>query len=124
MNYKLSFYLLAPEECFREMIGAVFTVLDCSSFKHLIHKALDIYLAICLFPQNDDKRYGDLNNRTSIEFKLNESKYCESYKEASSKYLPREGSAGGDRRFEWTNLDIEELSMRVKNLLESLARII
>ena len=119
LNYKLSFYVSAREECFREMVGAVFTVLDRPSSKYLHNKVIDIYSAISLFAKSDDRRYGDLKDQNSIEDWLEESKYSsETYKKSSSEYVPGRDSSDRDRRFERTRVATEQLSERVKTLLE------
>ena len=87
MVYQLCFYVSSREECFREIVGTVHTVLDRSSSKPVRQKAMEIYFAVALFSDRDRKWYGDSSERYAIETKVGTSIVSATQQKLSSEYV-------------------------------------
>jgi hypothetical protein len=87
MIYQLCFYVSSREECFREIIGTVHTVLDRSSSKPVRREAMEIYFAVALFSDRDRKWYGDSSERYAIDNKVGTSIVSATQQKLSSEYV-------------------------------------
>jgi hypothetical protein len=73
--YRLGFYTSNFDACFRELIGAVHSSLHRPSSDCLHHKAVAIYRTICSLEKGSGVKYGEPDDRKSIELWLEKSKY-------------------------------------------------